>query len=191
MTTEAIKTENIRLTNDLYNNLYKEKMVAAPNAATAEMQRVTTVLADTEAEKNRLAGLIAEKNAEVKRWYDLYTKLYKEKVVSPDNSPAEEMQRLTAVLADAEAEKNRLAALIPEKDVEVKRWYELYTKLYEEKTVTPEHLTTVEMQRVTAVLEDTEAEKNRLAGMIAEKDAEVKRWYDLYTKLYADTSTAS
>jgi len=211
MTTEALKKENIRLTatladteaeknrlnglvaekytevkkwNDMYNQLYKEKMVAPENATSVEIQRATTVLAAAEAEKNRLAGIIAEKNTEVKRWYDMYTKLYEEKMVTPETSAAEEMQRRTAVLADAEAEKNRLAGVIAQKDMEVKRWYGMYTKLYEEKTVTPESLTASEMQRLTAALADTEAEKSRLAGLIAEKDVEIKRWYALYNKLY-------
>jgi len=218
MTTEAIKAKNIQLTAvladteaeknrltkiiadksteakrwcDLYNNLYKEKMVAPQNAATAEMQRITTVLADTEAEKNRLAGIIAVKDTEIKRWYDLYNKLFAEKIGAPQNSPAAEMNRLTTVLADTEAEKNRLAKIIPSKDAEVKRWYDLYNELYAEKSVTPENLTAVEVKRVTAVLTETEAEKNRLAGIIPEKDAEVKRWYDLYNKLFAETTTNS
>ena len=210
MTTEAIKTENLRLTTSLAsteaeknrltgiiadksaeakkwcemcNQLGKGKMVAPQNAASAEMQRVTNVLASTETEKNRLAGIIAVKDIEVKRWYDMYTKLFAEKVGAPQNAPAAEMQRLTAVLADTEAEKNRLAGLIPAKDTEVKRWYDLYNTVYAEKTVTPEKLTAAEMQRLTAVLADTEAEKNRLAGIIPEKDAEIKRWYDLYLSL--------
>lgn len=212
MTTEALKKENLRLTtilsgteterkrldgiiadkyaevkkwNDLYNNLYKEKMIAPENAATAEIQRVSTTLAVTEAEKNRLAGIIAEKNSEIKRWYDLYTNLYKEKMVTPQDAPAVEMQRLSAVLSDTEAEKNRLAGLIVEKDAEIKRWYDLYNNLYQKETVTTENISSAEMERLTAVLADTEAEKNRLAGMIAEKDAEVKRWYDLYNQLQA------
>ena len=98
------------------------------------------------------------------------------------------MERLTTVLADTEAEKNRLAKIIPARDAEVKRWYDLYNQLYAEKSVAPETLTAAEMQRVTAVLADTEAEKNRLAGIISEKDAEVKRWYDLYNKLHAETT---
>ena len=212
MTTEALKKENLRLSsilstteterkrldgiiadkyaevkkwNDLYNQLYKEKVVAPENTASKEIQRVTTTLAATEAEKNRLAGIIAEKNSEIKRWYDLYTNLYKEKMSIPQDAPAVEMKRLSAVLSDAEAEKNRLAGMIVEKDVEIKRWYDMYNNLYQKETVTEEHITAAEMERLTAVLADTEAEKNRLAGMIAEKDAEVRRWYDLYTQLHA------
>ena len=215
MTTEAIKAKNIQLTAslttteaeknrltgiiadksseakkwcDMCNKLFTEKMSAPQNAATAEMQRVSSVLATTEAEKNRLAGIIAVKDTEVKRWYDMYAKLFAEKVGAPQNAPAVEMERLSTVLADTEAEKNRLAGLIPGKDAEVKRWYDLYTKLYEEKSVTPEKITASEMERLTAILADTEAEKNRLAGIIPDKDAEVKRWYDLYTKLHQETT---
>ena len=217
MTTEAIIAKNIQLTTSLAsteaeknrltgiiadksteakkwcemsNKLFKDKMITPQNAATAEMQRVTSVLASTEAEKNRLAGLIAVKDTEVKRWYDLYTKLFAEKVGAPQNAPDVEMHRLTAVLADTEAEKNRLAGLIPAKDAEVKRWYDLYNKVYEEKTVAPEKLAAAEVERLTAILSDTEAEKNRLAGLIPDKDAEVKRWYDLYTKLYEETTAS-
>jgi len=214
MTTDALKKENIRLAavltdteaekkrlnglvaekytevkkwNDMYNQLYKEKMVAPQDATSVEIQRATTVLAAAEAEKNRLAGIIAEKNTEVKRWYDMYTKLFEEKMVTPENSPAEEMQRRTAVLADTEAEKNRLAGVMAQKDAEIKRWYGMYTTLFEKKDVTPENLTTSEVQRITAALTDTEAEKSRLAGLIAEKDVEIKRWYTLYNELYAKT----
>ena len=175
---------------EMSNKLFTDKMITPQNAATAEMQRVTSVLASTEAEKNRLAGLIAVKDTEVKRWYDLYTKLFAEKVGAPQNAPDVEMNRLTAVLADTEAEKNRLAGLIPDKDAEVKRWYDLYNKVYEEKTVTPEKLVAAEVQRLTAILSDTEAEKNRLAGLIPDKDAEVKRWYDLYNNLYEKTTAS-
>lgn len=214
MTIDALKTKNIQLTAlltdteteknrlngiiadkgaeakkwcDMYNKLYKEKMVAPQDLTSAEMQRLTTVCASTEAEKNRLAGIIAVKDTEVKRWFDMYTKLYAEKVVTPESSPAVEMERLTAACADMEAKKNHLAGVIPEKDAEVKRWYDMYTQLFEEKSVTPQALSTVEMKRLTAVLADTEAEKNRLAGIITEKDAEVKRWYDMYNRLYEKT----
>jgi len=195
MTTEAIKTENLRLTGiltsteaeknrltgiiadksaeakkwcEMCSEISKGKTVAPQNAATAEMQRVTSALASAETEKNRLAGLIAVKDTEVKRWCDLYNKLYTENISAPQNAPAEEMDRLTTVLADAEVEKNRLAELIPAKDAEVKRWYDLYNTVYGEKTITPENLPAKEVQRLTAILTDTEAEKNRLAAMLPE-----------------------
>jgi len=169
---------------EMCSEISKGKTVAPQNAATAEMQRVTSALASAETEKNRLAGLIAVKDTEVKRWCDLYNKLYTENISAPQNAPAEEMDRLTTVLADAEVEKNRLAELIPAKDAEVKRWYDLYNTVYGEKTITPENLPAKEVQRLTAILTDTEAEKNRLAAMLPEKDAEVKRWYVLYNNLH-------
>jgi len=217
MTTEAIKAKNIQLSTvlasteaeknrltgiiadksaeakkwcEMCDQLCKDKMVAPQDATAAEMQRVTSVLASTETEKNRLAGIIAVKDTEVKRWYDLYTQLFAEKIGAPQNAPAAEMERLTAVLAGTEEEKNRLAGLIPAKDAEVKRWYDTYNKIHEQSTVTPDNLSAAEVQRLTAILADTEEEKNRLAGLIPAKDVEVKRWYDMYNALQKGTNTA-